>query len=296
VVAPNAGYATQFEALTGALVLGPQPTPEGTQAQSWAERWEVSRLHGAGDAHSLRSFGMGMTYSTTPTAEELRELSTPELGLIILKSGRVDLNANSVIQEHRQAHDLNQQPDVQRLLERLGDAWAWLVANGLIGPHVNQDSSNGWCRVTDKGRQVAEENSVTALMADQRLPDDLHPLLREAKRQFRSGNPELAVFEAMKQIEVRLRDLSGASSDEIGTKLARQALDSKAGPLADHRLDVAEREAISHLFAGALGAFKNSTSHRIVEFEEPALAADAVLLADLLMRMLDQAERRMCGH
>jgi uncharacterized protein (TIGR02391 family) len=71
-------------------------------------------------------------------------------------------------------------------------------------------------------------------------------------------------------------------------------LDPKAGPLADHHLELAEREAISHLFAGALGAFKNPTSHRIVDFDDPALAADAVLLADLLMRMLDQAERRGC--
>ncbi len=95
---------------------------------------------------------------------------------------------------------------------------------------------------------------MTALMADQRLPDDLHPLLREAKRQFRSGNPELAVFEAMKQLEVRLRDLSGAGNDEIGTKLARHALDPKTGPLADQHLELSEREATSHLFAGALGA------------------------------------------
>jgi uncharacterized protein (TIGR02391 family) len=241
---------------------------------------------------------MGMTWGTTPTAEELRELSTPELGLIILKSGMSDVHVSSLCATHQQAHDRNGEPDVRRLLERFGDAWAWLIANGLIGPHVDpsHNSAEGWYRVTDRGAQVANENSIAALMADQRLPDDLHPLLREAKRQFRSGNPELAVFEAMKQIEVRLRDLSGARSDEIGTKLARQALDPKSGPLADQRLDVAEREAISHLFAGALGAFKNSTSHRIVEFEEPALAADAVLLADLLMRMLDQAERRLCGH
>ncbi len=213
--------------------------------------------------------------------------------LIILKSSGADLNAYNIVQGHKQAHARNQQPDTQYLLERFGDAWAWLVANGLVGPHVNHDSSSGWCRITDKGRQVAEENSVTALMADQRLPDDLHPLLREAKRQFRSGNPELAVFEAMKQLEVRLRDLSGAGNDEIGTKLARHALDPKTGPLADHHLELSEREAISHLFAGALGAFKNPTSHRIVDFDDPALAADAVLLADLLMRMLDQAEGRM---
>jgi uncharacterized protein (TIGR02391 family) len=235
---------------------------------------------------------MAMRDETTPTAEELRELSTPELGLIILQSRRVDLNAYNIVQEHLQAHSRNQEPDIQHLLERFGDAWAWLVANGLIGPHVNQDSTSGWCRITDKGNQVAAEGSVTALLADQRLPDDLHPRLREAKRQFRSGNPELAVFEAMKQIEVRLRELSGGESRDIGTNLARKALDPERGPLADSDLDVAERQAISHLFAGALGAFKNPTSHRIVDFDDPALAADAVLLADLLMRMLDQAEAR----
>jgi uncharacterized protein (TIGR02391 family) len=236
---------------------------------------------------------MGTTYPTTPTAEELRELSTPELGLIILKSGMADLHVPNLLVTHAQDHERNGEPDTQHLLERFGDAWAWLISNGLIGPHVNHDPSTGLYRVTDKGRQVAEENSLTALMADQRLPEDLHQLLREAKRQFRSGNSELAVFAAMRQIEVRLRDLSGADSRQIGTDLARQALDAKKGPLADPDLNIAEREAISHLFAGALGAFKNSTSHRIVNFDDPALAADAVLLADLLMRILDQAQARL---
>ncbi len=262
-----------------------------TRAEWWKSRAPCREM-ARGPAY-LR--GVGTTYPTTPTADELRELSTPELGLIILRDRRVDLNANNIIQEHRQAHDLNGEPNIQHLLERFSDAWAWLVANGLVGPHVNQDSTSGWCRITDKGRQVAEENSVTALMADQRLPDDLHRLLREAKHLFRSGKRELAVFEAMRQIEIRLRDLSGAGSRDIGTELARRALDPEKGPLADPDLIAAERQAISHLFAGALGAFKNSTSHRIVEFEEPALAADAVLLADLLMRMLDQAEQRVAA-
>lgn len=241
-------------------------------------------------------YGVAMTYRTTPTADELRGLSTPELGLVILKSGMTDLHLPNLLVEHRQAHDRNGEQDTQHLMERFGDAWAWLNANGLLGPHVNHSPADGWYRVTDGGRQVAEESSLTALMADQRLPDDLHPHLREAKRQFRSGKLELAVFEAMRRIEVRLRDLSGAGNDEIGTKLARQALDPKSGPLADPRLEFAERDAISHLFAGALGAFKNPTSHRIVDFDDPALAADVVLLADLLMRMLDQAEIRMCAR
>lgn len=98
----------------------------------------------------------------------------------------------------------------------------------------------------------------------------------------------MAVFAAMRQVEVRLRTLSGAGNDMIGVALARHALHPDTGPLADQRLEAGERLAISHLFAGALGAFKNPTSHRVVDFDDPAVAADIILLADLLMRLLDQ--------
>jgi hypothetical protein len=43
------------------------------------------------------------------------------------------------------------------------------------------------------------------------------------------------------------------------------------------------------LFWGAIGVFKNPTSHRPVDYGDPAMAAEAVLLADLLLRMLDDA-------
>jgi Protein of unknown function (Hypoth_ymh) len=43
------------------------------------------------------------------------------------------------------------------------------------------------------------------------------------------------------------------------------------------------------LFWGAIGVFKNPTSHRPVNYDDPTVAAEAVLLADLLLRMLDDA-------
>ena len=41
------------------------------------------------------------------------------------------------------------------------------------------------------------------------------------------------------------------------------------------------------LFWGAIGVFKNPSSHREVNYDDPIVAAEAVLLADLLLRLLD---------
>jgi len=54
-----------------------------------------------------------------------------------------------------------------------------------------------------------------------------------------------------------------------------------------------EREATMALFWGALGVFKNPWSHPQVEYDDPTLAAEVVLLADLLLRMLDRTGKRL---
>jgi uncharacterized protein (TIGR02391 family) len=229
---------------------------------------------------------MAMSFSTTPTAEQLRTLSTADLGMIMINSFQDQPNPNNILRGHEEAHSKNGEPDTDFLIERVSDAWAWLVGNGLVGPH-HRNTPSDWFRVTQRGRQVAEAGSVRELLAEQRLPEDLHPDLEEARRQFRSGNAEIAVFAAMRQVEVQLRDRSGAGNEMIGVALSRHALRADVGPLTDQRLETGEREAISHLFAGALGAFKNPTSHRVVDFDDPAVAADIILLADLLLRLLD---------
>jgi hypothetical protein len=44
------------------------------------------------------------------------------------------------------------------------------------------------------------------------------------------------------------------------------------------------------LFKGAIGLFKNPSSHRQVDFSDATEAAEIVLLADLLLRLLDKIE------
>lgn len=117
---------------------------------------------------------------------------------------------------------------------------------------------------------------------------DLHPLIAERIRsQYLLGEYEAAAFLAMRQVEIRVRDLAGASAGDLGVALMQSAF-RKGGALADPDLEPGEQEATMALFWGAIGVFKNPSSHRQVDFADPTLASEAILLADLLLRMLDQ--------
>jgi hypothetical protein len=57
-------------------------------------------------------------------------------------------------------------------------------------------------------------------------------------------------------------------------------------------LPESERKGLEHLFAGAIGAFKNPHSHRKVTIEDMRVALDQVLLASHLLRIVDAAKTR----
>lgn len=139
-------------------------------------------------------------------------------------------------------------------------------------------------RVTEEGER-ALELGLARLHAAQRLEIDLLPEL-EAKRQFLAGDYEEAVFAAFHRVEEDVRVRAGASKGDLGVTLMRAAFNPNSGSLTDVDAEMGEREAMSALFAGGIGVFKNPISHRTVDYEDPLLAAEAVLLADLLLRLL----------
>jgi len=44
------------------------------------------------------------------------------------------------------------------------------------------------------------------------------------------------------------------------------------------------------LFKGSIGFLRNPAAHREIHYEDPTEAAEAVLVADLLMRVLDRID------
>ncbi|WP_333742739.1 TIGR02391 family protein [Streptomyces ardesiacus] len=235
-----------------------------------------------------------MRYSGPVPTDQIRQLPTPELALALLKSLGVGhtINANNVMRGAEHAFQHNDEPDVEELLTRLSDAWAWLVAHGLIGPHPRQTDSS-WQRVTSAGRELAEDpHGQAKLWASDRLAGILDPAIEEKVRPiFNIGDYETACFSAMKAVEVEVRSASGLDASLVGVDLMRQAF-KPGGPLTDPGAHGGEVVALMELFAGSIGAFKNPASHRTVHFSDPVEAAEVVQLADLLLRLLRRAQQR----
>lgn len=219
--------------------------------------------------------------------EETQSLPIDRLGLLLLKhlATMQDPNARGFLVAGRNQGRQN------HILLYWSEALNWLVSKNLVAFGRPDHSSPEAMFVTRRGKQVVE-TGLEPIRAAERLDLDLHDRLERVKSQFLLGEFELAAFAALREVEIRVRELSGAENSLIGVKLMRDAF-GQQGKLTDPDLDSGEQEAISHLFAGAIGTFKNPPSHRQVDYADPTEASEVVLLADLLMRLLDRVAARI---
>jgi Protein of unknown function (Hypoth_ymh) len=72
----------------------------------------------------------------------------------------------------------------------------------------------------------------------------------------------------------------------------RMAFNPNDGPLTKQTDPKPEREALAHLFTGAIGSYKNPHSHRTVTISESGEAQEMVMLASHLLRIIDARRPR----
>jgi uncharacterized protein (TIGR02391 family) len=176
-----------------------------------------------------------------------------------------------------------------KIYEVLAAAWVWLEREGMLLPAPSHQDPD-WVYVSQRGRALMAKENFEAYRYSHMLPRKaLHPAIAaSAFALFMRGHYDTVVFEAFRAVEVAVRVAAGLPQDQLGVPLMRKAFVRLTGPLADTSLVEAEQEAMSNLFAGAIGLFKNPTSHRIAAIDKPQDAVDLVMFANYLLRLVDQ--------
>lgn len=173
-----------------------------------------------------------------------------------------------------------------KISQALMEAWIWLEREGMIAPKPGEQG--GWVFITRRGKKLQQAADLTAYRNADMLPKRLlHPVIaQKVWATFLRGDYDTAVFQAFKEVEVRVREVGSFDTQDIGTDLMRQAFHAENGPLTDPQMPAAERQALSALFAGAIGLYKNPHSHRNVQIDAVE-AVEMITIASHLLKIVD---------
>ncbi len=200
-----------------------------------------------------------------PPAETLLELEPEDIAPLLLEY----LNQGSGRQLNRynftlQGSELGQYAGARydEIARVVTEAWMVLEREGLLAPEPGQ-SQGDWRFVTRRGKSLQSRTDFEAYRKGNLLPHFLDPTLATKVRPlFLRGDYDTAVFRAFKEVETRVRSAARLPDEFIGVQLMRTAFHPDTGALTDMGQVPGEKQAVSDLFAGAIGLFKNPSSHR----------------------------------
>ena len=230
-----------------------------------------------------------------PDIDVLLALDVEELAEVVLQ----------LAAEHRQnrlAHLQNITPQISGVFGQPGypparcgeaeiavaEAWNWLIVQGMLVPEPGINGTNGFMLLSRRAERLLRDGKFKTYARSAAFPKSLvHPMIADdVWLDLARGDLETAVFKAFRAVEISVRQAGGYPDTEIGTALIRKAFDKNSGPLADMTQPEPEREALAHLFAGAIGSYKNPHSHRTVTIRDLGEAHEMVVLASHLLRIV----------
>jgi uncharacterized protein (TIGR02391 family) len=231
-------------------------------------------------------------HSLVPDPEALLALEPEELAGVLMEHlnalppqeqqqlNRYNFGLSHTVREYPPSHH-------ESITRALMEAWGWLEREGLLAPKPG--SQGEWIFITRRGTQLRTRDDVLAYRHANLLPrHQLHPrIAQKVWASFLRGDYDTAVFQAFKEVEVRVRQAGKFPDTEIGVNLMRKAFQPESGILADGSAPKSEQQALSDLFAGAIGSYKNPHSHRSVTIEAGE-AVEMIVLASHLLGIVDK--------
>lgn len=228
-----------------------------------------------------------------PNPDDLLALEPEELAGVVLEYlNSQDSNSGSL---NRYNFSLNHTvvgypPNYhERTLKALMEAWVWLESEGFIAPKPGDTGQ--WVFITRKGQRIKGRTDLESYRKANLFPKQLlHPVIfQKTYSQFLRGEYDTAVFQAFKEVEIAVRENGGYAATDLGVALMRKAFDKNSGALTNHTLPEAEKDALSHLFAGAIGLYKNPHSHRNEPITKPEEAINLLIFASHLLNIVDSS-------
>ena len=244
-------------------------------------------------------------FELLPDAEDLLNLEPEELAgpLLVSLEDKVSIAIDEIISDSEMRRTPKPTYPTRRSVEillALTEAWQWLEHEGLVAPQppdlpgdiVFADKTRYF--VTRRGKRIQTPEALESYRKANLLPKaQLHPVIAQrVSPKFLQGDYDIAVFQAFKQVEVAVREAGGYTKKDYGVPLMGKAFNEKNGNLTDQDQHKDEKIARRSLFTGAIGAYKNPSSHREVEFT-PEEAAEIIIIASHLLRIVDTCAERV---
>ncbi len=235
-----------------------------------------------------------------PDPQTLLALDTPEAALVLLQNLAEGNEGSSPMRPVLMGNffnpvgsPVNSYPAQFReaITEHLIMAWQWLLRENLLIPAPGNTA--GWVCVSSRGHKAVTKEAFDKYRHAALLPQGmLHPSISAtAFSAFLRGQYDIAIFAAFRALENMVREVCKYPSQAVGVKLMRDAFDVKIGPLTDRALVSGEQEAMSNVYAGVMGLFKNPASHRLNAFSSPEQAVSLVMFANYLINQVEDLAR-----
>ena len=196
--------------------------------------------------------------------------------------------------EMRQKYPRERDNDI---LCALMEAWQWLERESLVAPKplFDREIRGGGgipYFVTRRGKSIETPGDLASYRKANLLSKhQLHPIIaQKVWAPFLRGDYDTAVFQGFKEVEIAVREAVVDDDKCHGVDLMRKAFHVEKGNLTGLNQQKAEKQAISDLFAGAIGYYRNAFAHRNVNVTAEE-AAEIIIFASHLLRIVESRQQ-----